>query len=253
VELSTSENGTAQGSLLSPLLAAVLAGALSNGPAPAMAEEESPANDPSSPVETEETLPQTVVTGLTREQDDEDFSRRVGVVYRLANGLAPYANYMTSFLPIAGTDPSGEPFDPETAHQYEVGVKFQPEGSDSYLGVAFFDLTREGFLTPDPATFADVQGGEARVLGAELEARSDLPSGIGFLTSYTFLDSKPHPVRADRNPHHVPSGIGSLAEPRRFHHRSRDGPAARGRLDRRRGNGLPDGTGHLRDPAPGAQ
>src|SRR3546814_8649442 len=56
--------------------------------------------------------------------------------------------------------------------QYEAGLKYQPPGSNSLFTAAVFDLTRSNLKTGDPAHSGfDVQTGEARARGLELEAR----------------------------------------------------------------------------------
>ncbi|TIP97701.1 MAG: TonB-dependent receptor, partial [Mesorhizobium sp.] len=82
----------------------------------------------------------------TSEQSDSAFTGRVGLVYLSDIGLAPYLSYSTSFYPTIGTDTNGEAFKPETGEQYEVGVKYQPEGWNSFVTVAAFDLTRENVV-----------------------------------------------------------------------------------------------------------
>ena len=59
---------------------------------------------------------------------DEAFTGRAGLVYLFDNGLAPYFSYSESFEPVLETDADGNPFKPEEGRQYEVGIKYQPEG-----------------------------------------------------------------------------------------------------------------------------
>ena len=90
------------------------------------------------------------VAGVDDTQDDRAFSERLGAVYQFDYGIAPYASYSTSFLPIVGTDAAGNPFDPEKGEQYEAGIKFQPPGWNSFVTVSAFDLTQENVLTHRP-------------------------------------------------------------------------------------------------------
>lgn len=122
------------------------------------------------------------------EQDDREFSGRVGLVYKSAIGLAPYASYSESFLPSLGTDESGAPFDPERGAQWELGAKYQPPGANSVLTVALFDLTRENFLQTDPETFQQVQTGAANSRGIELEGVAGFDFGLDLTASYTHQD-----------------------------------------------------------------
>jgi iron complex outermembrane receptor protein len=93
---------------------------------------------------------------LTRQrtdQEDRQFTGRAGLLYAFEAGVSPYFSYAESFLPVAGTDATGRPFEPETGRQYEVGVKYQPPGWNTTLTRAVFDLTRPGAgrrRGPDP-------------------------------------------------------------------------------------------------------
>ena len=124
-------------------------------------------------------------------QEDDDFTGQVGLVYLFDNGLAPYASYAESFEPQSGTDFQGQPFKPTTGQQYEVGVKFQPTGYESFVMVSAFDLTRQNVLTADPENVGfQVQTGEARARGVEVEAKASLPGGLDLTGAYTFTDTE---------------------------------------------------------------
>ena len=126
--------------------------------------------------------------GSTTEQDDRAFSGRAGLVYESDLGLAPYISYSESFLPSLGTDADGAPFDPERGQQWEIGTKYQPSGSNSFVTVALFDLTRQNFLQTDPETFRQVQTGEANSRGIELEGTAGFDFGLDLTASYTHQD-----------------------------------------------------------------
>ena len=124
---------------------------------------------------------------------DKAFSGSAGLLYLADNGLAPYFNYSESFLPVFGSDRNGKAFEPETGRQYEVGLKYQPRGSDSFVSVAGFDLTRRNVQTPDPVApdIASVQTGEQRSRGIEVEAvASLLRKSLNLTAAYTDQDVK---------------------------------------------------------------
>jgi iron complex outermembrane receptor protein len=124
-------------------------------------------------------------------QNDKAFTWRVGAVYLADNGLAPYASYARSFQPQIGTDTSGvaKGWNPLKGEQYELGIKFQPNGMRSFIQVAAFQLTQKNTLTPDPVNvFQQVAVGEIRVRGVELEATAELAQGLSLVGSYTYLD-----------------------------------------------------------------
>ncbi|XUJ37370.1 TonB-dependent receptor domain-containing protein [Bradyrhizobium japonicum] len=77
---------------------------------------------------------------LTRQtQSDQAYSGRAGLTYVFDSGVAPYVAYSTSFFPNLGVDPSGAFFKPTTGKQTEVGVKYQPQGTRSFITAAVFD------------------------------------------------------------------------------------------------------------------
>lgn len=119
-------------------------------------------------------------------QKDEKFSGRAGLVYLFDNGLAPYLSYSESFLPVMGTTADGAQLDPETGKQYELGLKYEPPGSNSLYTVAVFELTRQN-VTENINGFSR-QEGEVRSRGVELEARTELAPGFSLIGSYTWND-----------------------------------------------------------------
>lgn len=148
------------------------------------------------------------------EQDDRAFTGRAGVVYLSPIGLAPYASYAESFLPAIGLDPDGQPFVPERGRQVEAGVKYQPSGWNSFLTLAFFSLTQENFLQYDPNSFAQVQTGEVRSRGVELEGVASLVNGLDVTAGLTVLDVEilrsSNPVEVGERPTQIPGHTASL-------------------------------------------
>ncbi|MGR9087197.1 MAG: TonB-dependent siderophore receptor [Gammaproteobacteria bacterium] len=123
-------------------------------------------------------------------QDDAGLTGRAGLVYAADNGLSPYFSFSQSFLPLATTDFDGNLFKPETAKQYEFGVKYQPKNLNGYLSVAYFDLTRQNYLSSDPVTFANVQKGKAHSSGVGLEGVASFENGLNLTASYTYLNTE---------------------------------------------------------------
>ena len=129
------------------------------------------------------------------EQSDEHwsaFTGRAGLVYLFDNGLAPYISYAESFAPVSGiSSPAhgSKAFDPETGKQYEVGIRYQPPGSDSQVTLSVYDLRKQNALTSDPDNFNDsVQTGETRSKGIELEAVAAVTEALKVTESYSYSD-----------------------------------------------------------------
>lgn len=143
----------------------------------------------------------TLSTGRSTvaETDSEATTWRVGLLYRFENGLAPFADYATSFEPQAGTGYGGTPFQPTTGEQYEVGIKYQPPGVDALLQVAAFDLTQYNVLTTDTAhtstntavtgcsaPVCQVQTGAINSKGVEFSAKASPLPGLALIASYGY-------------------------------------------------------------------
>ena len=130
--------------------------------------------------------------------DNEAFTWRAGAVYLFDNGLAPYASYAESFQPQV-SDPSsslgGVPFVPTTGQQYEAGLRFQ-RGSNIYVTLGAYQITQQNLTTPDPAgtlcgtAICQIQTGEGRVRGIELEGKASLPWGTAIIATATRADGE---------------------------------------------------------------
>lgn len=126
------------------------------------------------------------------------FTWRAGAVYLFDNGLAPYASYSESFQPQV-SDPTsnltGDPFVPTTGQQYEAGLRFQ-RGRSIYVTLGGYQITQQNITTPDPAgtlcgtSVCQVQTGEGRIRGVELEGKATLPWGMALVGSLTHSESK---------------------------------------------------------------
>ena len=130
-----------------------------------------------------------LLTFTTENTDDNAFTGRAGLTYLFDNGIAPYVSYATSFAPTLGVDASGNAFVPTTARQIEGGVKYVPPGFDGYFTAAVFQINQENGLTTDPLNpLFQVQTGEVRARGFELEAVANLGNGLKIRGAYTYLD-----------------------------------------------------------------
>lgn len=138
-----------------------------------------------------DTRTRTSSSDVDLDQNDGQFTWRAGVVYNFDNGISPYAGYATSFNPEGGTNRAGVPFEPTTGNQYEVGVKYQPDGMDTSVTLSAFQLTQQDVLTPDPTNLSyRVQTGEVRMRGIEIEGKSQVTDALSVVASYAYTDSE---------------------------------------------------------------
>lgn len=137
------------------------------------------------------TRTRTATSDRTVDQDDGRFTWRAGVVYNFDNGLSPYAGYSTSFNPASGTDRLGNAFDPTTGEQFEVGLKYQPTGTNSFLTVSAYHLKQQNVLSPDPLnTSFRVQTGAVTMRGLEFEGKAEINDAFSLIASYAYTDSE---------------------------------------------------------------
>jgi len=107
-------------------------------------------------------------------QEDDESPISFGVLYQTDIGLNPYLNYSESFLATVGTDVVNlTPLRPQEGEQFEAGIKYQPEGSQSYLTLAYFDLEQNN-LVEFVATGQTQSGDRVEITGVELEAHVEL-------------------------------------------------------------------------------
>jgi len=157
------------------------------------------------------------LTDVGTKTDNKAFTMRGGVLYRLNKEWAPYVSYSESFLPATGTDRDGNAFDPTTGVQWEAGFKYQPSSIDGMVTVSAYDLRQQNILTADPENDADesyqVQSGEVRVRGLELEGRVTPLDGFSIIGAVTRSDSdvtKNNDGNQGNRMIRVPDWMGSL-------------------------------------------
>ena len=126
---------------------------------------------------------------VTTSQDDSEFTGRAGLVYLSPIGLSPYVSYSTSFQPTVGTNAEGEASDPTTGEQVEVGVRYSVPTFNARVTATGFHIVRDNVQTADPDNPQNqIQTGEVRSQGFELEANAAPSVGLNVNLAYTFQD-----------------------------------------------------------------
>ncbi|MBN8908255.1 MAG: TonB-dependent receptor, partial [Rhodospirillales bacterium] len=148
------------------------------------------------------------------DQSDRAFTFRAGLLYLFDNGIAPYFTYAQSFQPLNQLSATGSPFKPTRGELFEVGVKYQPTGFNSFMSVALYNLTQDNVLTSDPDHFGfSVQAGQIRSRGIELEAHASLTDQINLVAAYTYQDvtyTKDLSGRTGKRPTEIPNQFASV-------------------------------------------
>lgn len=125
----------------------------------------------------------------TSTERDKAFSGNISLSYVFDNGITPYFSYTESFQPAIGANVSSTTsFKPTEGRQYEVGVKFQPVGSQTLLTAAVYDLRQKNVNVTEGSITRQV--GQLQVRGLELEATSQLTENLKTIASYTYTDTE---------------------------------------------------------------
>lgn len=161
-----------------------------------------------------ESSTRTWATNVITRQNDTSPSGRVALMYNFDNGLAPYVSYSTSFEPIAGVSFGGQAFKPTEGEQYEAGFKYEMPGTNFMLQAAAYQIRQTNVATADIANPGfQIQTGEIRARGAEVEARATVLKNLDLVAAYTYTDAevtKSSGVDLHKRTPVVPRHMGSL-------------------------------------------
>lgn len=130
-------------------------------------------------------------SGVKSSENNEATTYRAGLIYKADNGLAPYISYSESFFPVAVAEITtpGKTYNPTKGKQYEIGIRYQPEGRNLMLSAALYELKETNALIVDLNGNAS-QVGEQRSRGLELEAKADLTPQLSTIASYAYTDAR---------------------------------------------------------------
>ncbi|AUY34488.1 TonB-dependent siderophore receptor [Pseudomonas sp. PONIH3] len=129
----------------------------------------------------------------TNTQRDKQFSGNAALSYVFDSGFVPYLSYAESFQPSAGSNADVEKsFKPTEGQQWELGIKYQPPGSNTLLSAAMYDLTQKNVTVTNNVGGVPIssQTGEVKVHGLELEAVSDVTDNLKVIAAYTLAKSE---------------------------------------------------------------
>ncbi|APG94860.1 TonB-dependent siderophore receptor [Sinorhizobium americanum] len=132
---------------------------------------------------------QLVASGTSSSErvNKDAFSMQAGALYLFDNGIAPFASYATSFEPIPNRSTSGAILDPLEGEQFELGVKYQPPGTDVLLSaVAYQIIEKNKPVLVDPTLLTYRSLGEVTSRGLELEARAAVSEQLDLIAAYTY-------------------------------------------------------------------
>ena len=118
---------------------------------------------------------------------DHRLSPRVGLVWQPMPWLSLYGSYTENFGLQNAFDESRQPLPPQTAQQFEAGVKTEFFDGRLRTTVAYFDLTKQNMAIPVPGTLFSRAIGEAQTRGIELDVSGEISPGWSVIASYTYM------------------------------------------------------------------
>ncbi|UUT20368.1 TonB-dependent siderophore receptor [Pseudomonas sp. T8] len=131
---------------------------------------------------------------VTNTDRSKNFSGNAALSYVFDSGLVPYLSYAESFQPASNASVSPtESYKPTEGKQWELGIKYQPPGSNTLLSAAVYDLTQKNVLVTSIGAGGESvtnQTGEVKVKGLELEAVSDVTDNLKVIAAYTLAKSE---------------------------------------------------------------
>ncbi|ELI8921649.1 TonB-dependent siderophore receptor [Enterobacter kobei] len=144
---------------------------------------------------------------------DEQWTPKLGLVYKLTPSVSLFANYSQTFMPQSSIASYIGDLPPETSNAYEVGAKF-----DLFDGVtaniALFDIHKRNVLYTESIgdeTIAKTAG-RVRSQGVEVDLAGSLTENTNIIASYGYTDAKvlENPDYAGKPLPNVPRHTGSL-------------------------------------------
>lgn len=126
-------------------------------------------------------------------QSTASYNPRYALLYRPAEFVSYYTSYVESTSAQQGfdnVDPNTVAA-PETAEQFEVGMKVELLRGQMFVNLAAYELTKQNIAVPDPVNpfFVDLIG-EARSRGIEFDVAGELSPAWQVIGSYAYTDTE---------------------------------------------------------------
>lgn len=141
---------------------------------------------------------------------------RVGLLWQAQDWLSVYGNYVENFGASNTGYPTadGKPLPPESAQQWEGGVKTEFFDGRLSATLAYFDLTKQNVATTSLSNaLVSDSIGEVRSRGPELDIKGEILPGWNAILTYANIDAvvtKDNDGRMGKRLFVTPSNIGSL-------------------------------------------
>lgn len=125
-----------------------------------------------------------LLTNKTSSGDYSEFSKRLGLSYKVTEELAAYVSYAESVAPPSTGN------QPTYGKQYEAGIKYRPEAFPAMITASVYDLTLENITTYEAPVYLPNTVQEVHHRGFDLEAKVELTSNVNLIGAYSYIDSE---------------------------------------------------------------
>ncbi|MGJ8516680.1 TonB-dependent siderophore receptor [Carnimonas bestiolae] len=123
----------------------------------------------------------------TDSRNDHKFSANASLLYAFDNGISPYYSYSQATDPSPDTQIDGAVPPPTDSEQHEVGVKYQPNGTDDLYQIAAYNLVQKNVQQRTGVNhIAYSSVGDIRSRGIELSANTHITDKLRALASYSY-------------------------------------------------------------------
>ena len=159
---------------------------------------------------------QDLTNNLTGEEINENYDNvtpNVGIVYQPIEPISLYANYSQSFVPnTEETDVDGQPLEPETGEGFDLGIKAEIVENRLSATLGYFNITKQNVAVNDPndpEQTAFNATGEQQSEGFDLDLNGQIMPGWNIVASYAFIDAE---VTEDDNPEFVGNKLTGIPD-----------------------------------------
>ena len=124
------------------------------------------------------------LTGVTTSGESMEDTMRLGLTYKITPNLSVFGSYAESVVP------AGLGIEPERGEQYELGVKYRPEGFRGLFSASIYDLTKYNETITNADTLLREVRGESGVQGIDLEAKAEITERLSMTAAYSYIESE---------------------------------------------------------------
>ncbi|MHA2936952.1 TonB-dependent siderophore receptor [Vibrio sp. RC27] len=143
------------------------------------------------------------------DSSNDNLSTQFGALYDVSDEVSVYTSYAESFTPnfpsVTEGVYSGD-FSPETAKQFEAGIKSSLLDDELRVSLSAYSLERKNVASVD-GNLNTVLNGKTETNGVDVSATMKFFDGLNVLASYSYLDAQIIKASSESNDGNTPTNI----------------------------------------------